>query len=86
MQPPYFSFCVALFSFSIAWPLPNEILLKIMNYSLVTLGDLIAPKNHQKIIVIEEIISSGKMDNTGAIKSIIYSIHYPNIGIESINY
>ena len=40
-------------------------------------------KNHQKIIVIGQIIGSGKIVSFTWIESIISSIHFPNIGIES---
>ena len=40
----------------------------------VTLGDLIAPKNHRKFIVIGQIIGSGKIDPFTQIKSVIASI------------
>ena len=41
-------------------------------------------KNHPKFIVIGQIINSGKIDSFMCIESIIKSIHFPNIGIESI--
>ena len=50
----------------------------------VTLGNHIGPKKIiKKIIVIGQIIGSGKTDSFMWIESIIWSIHYPNIGIES---
>ena len=42
--------------------------------------------NHRKIIVIGEIIGSGKIDSFMCIKSTIKWIHFPNIRIESIYY
>ena len=47
---------------------------------------MIAPKKYRKFIVIGKIISSGKIDSFMCIKWIIKLIHFPNIGIESINY
>ena len=43
----------------------------LLTYCGVTFGDLTAPKNHQKIIPIGEIIGSGKIENTGAIELIL---------------
>ena len=47
-------------------------------HNKITLGDVIGQKNHRNIIVIGQIIGSGKIDSFRSIKSIIKSIHYPN--------
>ena len=54
------------------WVSVSNVAKKIFCQWVVTLGNLIAPKKHRKIMVIGEIISSGKIDNTGAIELIIY--------------